>query len=164
MKKYTTYGNCQADSLAKFLNSNKDFSSIYKYEFIGLPWKMTRDQIVQALNNILPYVDLFIYQPYLNFDLEYTTQYITEKILKKDCIRIVFPSVHFSAYHPQTTAFTVDNTLFSGFTVNHDYNLIKKYLSSGADINIDIFINEINKEDYYDEKTCYSMSIKILRR
>ena len=147
IKKYTTYGSCQADTLAQILNSNAEFRSKYEY----IPTKrvklLTEDDIHDLNDNVFSKLDLFIYQPIYNYHPHMSTKYIIENVLKPECIKIVFPFLHFTAYHPQTIAVAgIDE-----FTSYHDINLMKLYVEKNS-INLDNFIETINSSNYYDQE------------
>ena len=149
--KYTIYGSCQADALAYILNSNSYFNSKYEYCTINRAYIMTEDEVEILNQTLFPQLVLFIFQPIINFPTKMTTEYIIHNVLKKDCIKIAFPYLHFSGYHPQTTIAKF-NGPFDGFCPYHDINLIKEYNLTNGNVDIPEFIKRISQTDFYNEK------------
>lgn len=101
---YTIYGNCQADALAQVLNTNIEFSNKYRYVGIKAVHQMTSDDIKYLHKNLFPNLDLFIFLPIINFDKEFTTDYILS-VLNKNTIVIYFQNIYSNIYFPQFKKF-----------------------------------------------------------
>lgn len=125
MKKYTVYGNCQADGLAKTLLEYEDFSSNYEY----IPLKAVQDMQVRDI----PYVeqtmgkcDLIIYQ---HISRNYSiAQLSTTNLLphiSSNTRLISFPSLYFGAYFPHLGTF---NGVKSILNLVHDYVIMYGYV------------------------------------
>lgn len=99
---YTIYGNCQADSLAKILNTNNEFTKIYKYIPVKAVHEINSLEEIKYLNReVFPKLDLFIFIPIINFPEEFTTDYILNKVLNKKTIVIYFQTIYADIYFPQ---------------------------------------------------------------
>lgn len=145
-KKYTVYGSCQADAVAQILNSNSAFKSQYEYVPVNRVQLLTENEINHLNKNILPTIDLFIYQPIHNYHPHILTKYIIDNVLKPDCVKIVFPFLYFTGYHPQDIVIQDVNVP----NLDHDVNLLKLYLK--GPVNISNFIETITQENYYDKE------------
>ena len=81
--------NCQGNPLNYMLN--KYYSNIYhiksytNYEYIRKNLDLPLD---------IKYADVFLYQNYSNNDEKYDLKNLLENILKKECIKFCFPSLH----------------------------------------------------------------------
>jgi hypothetical protein len=166
MKKYTVYGNCQARVLASVLNSSKIFKSQFEYLDVKAVHKMTPKDLECTINEVLPQLDLLIFQPvsekYQNNE-RYSTNYLLQK-LKSDAMSISFPSCYFSGYNPELkrTKLIKEGVNKDEFNY-HDKNLIKYFLSEKiADSEYIIF-----GDDFYSKEfSCQAVeeSIKELEK
>jgi ribosomal protein S18 len=149
MKKFTVYGNCQARVIASVLSSSKVFKSEFEYFDIKAVHLMTPNELEFFIEQILPQLDLFIFQPVsnkCNNDERYSTNYLLSK-LKSDAISISFPSCYFRGYNPEMKRTKlikhgVDQDEFN----YHDQNLIKNFLSE----------NIVSPEDFLSSDCFYS--------
>src|SRR5437588_7337573 len=122
MKKYTVLGSCQAEGLVRLLSTNPSFTSQYQYQPIKAIWQITEDEI-PGVHAMLKTIDLFIYQPIMNYGFLMTTQYITEKDLKPDCLKLIFRYFYFAVYHSQIMSIiTKFGRALTGFCDYHDFN------------------------------------------
>jgi hypothetical protein len=133
MKKFTVYGNCQARVLASVLNSSKIFKGKFEYLDIKAVHLMTPKDLEFTIEEILPQLDLFIFQPVskkCNNDERYSTNYLLQK-LKSDVISVSFPSCYFTGYNPELKRAKLIKSGVNEDEFNyHDQNLIKYFLSS----------------------------------
>jgi len=153
-KKFTIIGNCQSDTLAKFLLSNIFFAA--KYEYICTPYihDMSDDQLNYLYTSTLPIIDLIIIQPisdnYKN-NYKYSTKNILENV-NKDCVKILFPSLYFDFYHPFITYITnIDGNALGKPYDYHDVTIIKGYkngLLNGIDKNTPHMLTYVMNEYY----------------
>lgn len=132
MKKYTVYGNCQARILPSVLNSSKIFKSHFEYVNVKAVHTMTPKDLEYYIDEVLPQLDLFIFQPVsekYNNDVRYSTNYLSSK-LKHNAISISFPSCYFSGYNPEIkhTKLIRDGVNKDEFDY-HDKNIMKYFLS-----------------------------------
>jgi hypothetical protein len=135
LKKFTIIGNCQADALSKFLLSNQTFKNTYEYiDYIPI-FKMTPEELDKLYIDVLPFLDLIIIQPIsenYNNNYKYSTKSILNTV-KKDCIKILFPSLYFDYYHPFNIYITDKNNI--GWKLGdpydyHDKNILKSFVNS----------------------------------
>ncbi len=152
MKKYTVYGSCQAHALGLILDSNPHFRSQYQYHPIQIAHSLTLSEIENLNQTLFPQMDLFIYQPIINYEQPKTTEYITHHILSPNCQKIVFPFLNFNGYHPQTVMVWDDlnKTNISSYLpdcVYHDRNLIKAYLQ--PNFSLTQCLDQINNHYFY---------------
>jgi hypothetical protein len=133
MKKFTVYGNCQARVLASVLSSSKIFKGEFEYLDIKAVHLMTPKDLEFTIEEILPQLDLFIFQPVskkCNNDERYSTNYLLQK-LKSDVISVSFPSCYFTGYNPELKRAKLIKSGVNEDEFNyHDQNLIKYFLSS----------------------------------
>ena len=153
IKKYTAYGSCQADALAQILNSNAEFKSKYEYVPVKRVQLLTETDIHDLNSNIFSNIDLFIYQPIYNYHTHMTTKYIVENVLKPECIKIIFPFLLFTTYHPQTILIPD----ISDFSSEHDINLVRLYINGSINTYnfmeaINNFIQMTDASNYYDKE------------
>lgn len=135
MKKYTVYGNCQARIMPSVLNSSKVFKSMFQYVNVKTVHTITIEELDYYINEVLPQLDLFIFQPVskkYNNNEQYSTDFLLSK-LKPDAISISFPSCYFTGYTPEIkhTKLVRDGINKDEFDY-HDQNLIKYFLSEAS--------------------------------
>jgi hypothetical protein len=135
IKNYTVIGNCQAEPLSKYLNSNDFFSKNYKYIQVKPIYIMEEDELEYFYSNILETLDLIIIQP-ITENYRNNHKYSTKSILensKKDCIKIIFPSLYFDFYHPYLIYINEKNKDGENLTKPFDYhdkNIVKFYVEN----------------------------------
>ena len=102
-KKYTIYGNCQGQALARFLNASDSFNMQYQYIKTKSVQNISSKDLDTFIKEIIPVVDLLIYQPvsttYKN-NPKYSSNYIVEN-LNSQARSLSFPSCYFRGYHPE---------------------------------------------------------------
>ena len=134
LKKFIIIGNCQADALSKFLLSNLIFKNIYDYIDYTPIFKMTLDELEKLYTDILPDIDLIIIQPIsenYNNNYKYSTKSILNSV-KKNCIKILFPSLFFDYYHPFNIYISDSNN--KGWKLDepydyHDKNILSSFIN-----------------------------------
>jgi hypothetical protein len=166
MKHYTVYGSCQAHALGLILNSNEIFKKQYQYHPVKAPWGTPLDEIQEYNRTLFPTLDLFIYQPIINYEEPKTTKYITQNCLKPGCQIIIFPFLYFRGYHPQSVTVwdTTNDKAVSSHHIEclyHDKNLISSYLQ--PNFNLDEFTKKINSFDFYDWNTTFNITMQSLK-
>lgn len=168
---FTIIGNCQAEVLAKFLLSNKEFSDKWNYIEVKAIYLMDEDEINYLYSNILHKLDLVIIQPisdnYKN-NIKYSTLTILNN-LKESCKTILFPSFYFDFYHPFTTYINDDNGNIVNEPIDyHDKTLIKlftvynkKYTNNEI---IERYKNIIESDDFITENMLKNNFEKCMKR
>lgn len=151
MKKMTIIGNCQAETLSKFLFSNNNFNKNYKYIEVKPIYLMNENELNYFYTYILLELDLIIIQP-INEDFNNNIKYSTKTILnntKQDCISILIPSLYFDFYHPYLCYLNGEHGKIQEPIDYHDRTLIKLYLAykelSNEEI-IEKYMNIFNNE------------------
>lgn len=81
--------NCQGSPLQYMLN--KYYSNLYDIKYYT-NYEYIKNNLDLPLD--IKYADVFIYQNYSNNDEKYNLQNLLENVLKKECIKICFPSLH----------------------------------------------------------------------
>jgi len=149
-KKFTIIGNCQSKAILDFLLSNDNFSGQYNYINVDDIYRINEDDINNLYNNILPILDLIIIQP-ISDNYKNNYKYSTKSILstvKKECIKILFPSLYFDMYHPfMCYVYDKDKPswkLDKPFDY-HDKNIIKQFIENKNITDINFFVNEYLK-------------------
>lgn len=129
LKKFTIIGNCQSDTLSKFLLSNPYFSQIYQYIQTPYIHDMNEDQLNFLYSETLPLLDLIIIQP-ISENYKNNYRYSTKSILSHvndRCIKILFPSLYFDFYH-QFITYISSNGVSLGQPFDYqDVSIIKAY-------------------------------------
>lgn len=135
MKKYTTIGNCQSESIIYFLESNNNFKK--EYELIKMPkmiHEINCEEDIKNMYNIIRNIDLIIIQPisinYKNNENLSTLNILNET--REDCKIILFPSLYLDFYFLELTYLSYKGTdiIFNDPPHYHDRNifeLTKKY-------------------------------------
>jgi hypothetical protein len=128
MKNYTVIGNCQAEPLSQFLNTNKNFTNIYKYIPLKAIFIMNEKELDNLYLNTLNTLDLIIIQP-ISDNYRDNYKYSTKSILentKKECIKIIIPSLYFDFYHPYLIYINGKTKPFD----YHDKNILEAYIEN----------------------------------
>ncbi len=137
--KFTIYGNCQANALAKILMSSENFSRLYEYVPLPAVMHIQKDQ----LEEVFPALDLLVYQP-ISSNLKgafFSSEYVCTHQLKNTCSTISIPSCYFQGYYPELTYMRMkDNPLKTSpcFTVKQktiqveytDLTVLSSYLQN----------------------------------
>jgi len=128
MKKYTIYGNCQANALAKTLNTCSIF--LEKYQYCSIP-AVHEIKDIKEIHKIVSKVDLFIFIPVQESykGKEYSTNYICS-LLKPDCIKIAFPCCYFPIYTREIKYALHDGKLLNNPHELHDEMLFEYFLKN----------------------------------
>lgn len=83
------FANCQGGSLGVMLN--KYYSNLYDIKYYQ-NYEYIKNNLDLPLD--IKDADIFLYQNYSNNDKKYDLKNILENVLKKECIKICFPSLH----------------------------------------------------------------------
>jgi hypothetical protein len=135
MKKYITFGNCQADILHKHLSTNTFFASIYEQIPVKPVYKLTQDEVDEIYETILPTLGLIFIQP-INETYRDMPKLSTKNVLEKvpvSCVCVLIPVLYCSYDNP-----FVRNVFHESFENNvlrvpcdyHDVNLMKLWLNN----------------------------------
>ena len=140
---FTSYGNCQADAIAKMLLDNKTFSDMYDYIKITEVHRLNNTDLDKIYN-----VDLFIFIPCGESWGEKSTSSIISK-LKLSCITIGYSGCFFRAYHPQITYIHLENSgkHLESPSPYHDINSISEHLNNTKILYTENLINSIVTKD-----------------
>lgn len=142
---YTVYGNCQASVLAFILN-NTQFTQMYKYIEIKPVHEMTLKEIQYLNKNVFPYLNLFIFLPIINFEKDFTTNYILEHVLNKNTIVIYFQTIYFTTYFPQIKK--IKNYSNIEIPIDyHDINLLNNFTQGMNNFDYDLYTDEYLKNN-----------------
>jgi hypothetical protein len=149
-KNFTVIGNCQSDSLVKFLECNTNFINKFKYIFVKNIHLMNEKDLDDMYSNILPLLDLVIIQP-ISENYKNNYKYSTKSILSNinsSCISILIPSLYFDFYYPFLTYIYDQNN--QGWKLGtpydyHDKNIIKLYIDNKDNIDIKLLLEKYNE-------------------
>lgn len=83
------FANCQGGSLGFMLN--KYYSNLYDIKYYQ-NYEYIKNNLDLPLD--IKDADIFLYQNYSNNDEKYDLKNLLENVLKKECIKICFPSLH----------------------------------------------------------------------
>jgi hypothetical protein len=158
-QKILIWANCQGNALKfmlnKYCNNMYEIYCYKNYEFIR-----NNKSLPEEFKN----TDIFIYQNYSNSEGEYSLKYIINDVLKKDCCKICFPTLHscellfcYDMDEPQNNKTITSECPFGKFYFGIEpiQKLIKNNESIENIIKIskeDNFI-DITTIEYYKEKT-----------
>jgi hypothetical protein len=161
-KKILIWANCQGNSITYMFN--KYYSNLFTVEHL-LNYEFIRN------NSVIPdkvkNADIFLYQKYSNMpNSDYDINNLINNYLKKDCIKICFPTLHSSPIlfcyetNESNNDKTIDNVnpfgkFFFGISVITD--LLKKYDYKNCDENsknniIDEIYNISQRYDFISEE------------
>jgi hypothetical protein len=133
-KNLVILANCQGRPLEYMLNK-------YYSKFYDIKYYSNFEYIKNNLDfpSDLKNADIFLYQNYSNDSEKYNLKIITENILKKDCIKISFPTLHSC------------NLIFCYNTdksPNNNQTITEKKPFGDFFFGISVIIDEINKYNY----------------
>lgn len=100
MKKYCILGNCQANALASTLQVCKTFKSTYQFQRVTPIHRISHKEHQKFLTELLPEVDLFIYQPISESFRGggFGFNAVFER-LPPSAVVVSYPSIQFYGYH-----------------------------------------------------------------
>jgi len=160
-KIFTVYGNCQAPAVAEVLQSSDEFKKKYKYIKIKPVQELTHNDIKELSENILPKLDLLIYQP-VSKNYKGSDIFSSESIIKRiprNSIRISFQSLYFNGYYPELMTLKDENNknISINFYKNgkhlnflvHDINILKFFLEKKAE---KIIKKTLRDDNFYSAK------------
>ena len=81
--------NCQGGAIGFMLN--KYYSNLYDIKYYQ-NYEYIKNNLDLPLD--IKYADIFLYQNYSNNDEKYDLKNLLENVLKKECVKICFPSLH----------------------------------------------------------------------
>ncbi|MBR8829281.1 MAG: hypothetical protein DSM107014_15520 [Gomphosphaeria aponina SAG 52.96 = DSM 107014] len=126
--KYSVYGNCQANALARSLNLIPEFRKRYNWIPCKAVQNINKNEITSILD-IISSLDLIIYQ---NVSENYyrMPELSTNKILgflPNMAVKISIPSFYFNGYFPHLDSLL---NLQSITNLVHDYNVLGGYVQN----------------------------------
>jgi hypothetical protein len=150
-KKFTSFGNCQAQPIAQLLLQNEKFSEQFEYIPFPKPVFMLTESDFDAVAELVSSVDLFVQQSVGEaFGKMYSTENLNT-LTKPTCQNISFPSIYFTGYSPEISYLRIVGGNINEFSDYHDVNLLNLFLSEpGRDIEqcIELYRNN----DYYSQQ------------
>ena len=126
LKKYSVFGNCQANPIGTILQSDQSFKQEFEFVPFSKPAFALRAEDIEATMEHLSNLDVLI------------TQNVSEKFgvfssrnlianLKPGARVIRIPNVYFSGYTPEVTYFRAAEPHVTKFCDYHDANFLKFY-------------------------------------
>ncbi len=147
MKYLIIFANCQGGTLLSMLNEHEAFKK--EYSCIPIPFVQnikSKEQIKLLLDSVKK-ADIFIYQ-YVNspnMPNETNTHYLLN-LLKKDTIKISFPSLYFNGYFPHLDSM---DKITGPLRLVHDYIIAYCYTKGFTEKET---LRLINEKDLYSKK------------
>lgn len=146
-KRFSAYGNCQAQALAKTLLESEKFSESFEYLPIDSVHTLHAGEY-SKLVDIFQQLDLLLYQPVS--EQYHIPQLSTSNLLAylpQHCRSISFPSLYFNGYFPHLDTL---KGITSILNLVHDYNIIYAFVL-GLDEAQTVELISSNK--FYDQVT-----------
>lgn len=105
IKKFSIYGSCQAPALAKILMTCESFANEWELIEIEPCFSIDESVLRSHLENNLPYLDMFIFQPVSETHRGelFSSKFLRDQ-LPDDTIKISFPYLHWEGYYPLSNA------------------------------------------------------------
>lgn len=153
LKKVVIYANCQSAAIGKMLNENEIFSHNYEWCIIPPVQNIKSKKQIEYLIKIVRDTDVFIYQHVNNkhFPNETKTEYLLT-LLKKNAIKISFPSLYFNGYFPHLGTMKGKT---GPLNLVHDYNIVYCFIK---DLSVVQIQELINKSDFYPKEISIKLS------
>lgn len=155
MLKVALIGNCQMDIVSKMLLTSQTFNSKYIISYNHAIHKITNEEMINFINNILPELSLLIYQPitdtYRSKEGNFSLNYIKSK-LHINCKLIVIPNSYFTGYFPEMVYIKDrENKNISKYGIDyHDKNIINRFVKNPDDKNnCEVLLRQYNSLNYY---------------
>ncbi len=127
-KKYSVYGNCQADPLGNILQTNSEFSD--NWEFVQFPkpsFALRADDWVE-IENLMSTLDLFITQNVGESHGIFASENLV-KHMKPETRVIRIPNAYFSGYMPEVVYFRAGEPHVTKFCDYHDENFLALFMA-----------------------------------
>lgn len=127
-KKYSVYGNCQADPLGNILQTNSEFSE--NWEFVQFPkpsFALRADDWVE-IENLMGTLDLFITQNVGESHGIFASDNLA-KHMKPEARVIRIPNAYFSGYMPEVVYFRAGEPHVTKFCDYHDENFLALFMA-----------------------------------
>jgi hypothetical protein len=170
--KFTIIGNCQVDSISKYLLSSSDFSSEFEYFRVPPIHTINVDE-QKAILNELKTCELIILQPVVDFHrFPYLSSEVIEKEALSSCKIIRIPSAYYNGYFPFYDSldgvvgtiggvhdFQVINCFLKGLTSNETINI----LENGREIPFNKIQNQhlMSIQNLHRRELDYNLDVKI---
>ncbi|WP_166372405.1 WcbI family polysaccharide biosynthesis putative acetyltransferase [Psychromonas sp. SA13A] len=138
--KFTIIGNCQIDSILKFLMLSPKFSSAYEYIRVP-PVHTIPTNIQDTYLDKIKSLDLVIQQPIVDVKrFPYLTNSVINKTLSESCKIINIPSAYYSGYFPTYESLDGVTGAIGGI---HNYQLIDCFLKGVSESGAVEIINNL---------------------
>ena len=127
-KKYSVYGNCQADPLGNILQTNSEFSD--NWEFVQFPkpsFALRADDWVE-IEKLMSTLDLFITQNVGESHGIFASDNLA-KHMKPEARVIRVPNAYFSGYMPEVVYFRAGEPHVTKFCDYHDENFLALFMA-----------------------------------
>lgn len=156
--KFSFYGNCQLDNICNQLNASDDFRNLYEYVPVKAVYLLEKDDL-KSIKEAFSKVDVLIYQG-VGTNFKNGPEFASDNILtflKKDCKKILIPSLFFNAYFPDFHEIVVNDygvlttPLMGSF---HDLNIVYAYIKK---LKCSDFAKIYSNENYYDKIYCHKL-------
>ena len=156
-------GNCQMEAITKIIGSSFNFGKLYTIEYTNIIHKITKDEMLHFINNILTTLKLLIYHPITdNYRINdgcrdgisiFSLNNI-RKFLPKTCKLVVVPNAYFTGYFPKMFYLkTSDGENVSKYGIDyHDKNILEfYYLENNNNDNVNRLVNNYYDINYYNQ-------------
>jgi hypothetical protein len=157
-KKYSFYGNCQLDNICNQLNESNQFKQYYEYVPVKAVYLLDKNDL-KGIENAFSDIDILFYQG-VGSNFKNGPEFASDNVLtflKKDCKKILIPSLFFNAYFPDFHEVAVEEygvittQLMGSF---HDTNILGAYVNN---MSVNSFFKLYTDENYYDRKYCLDL-------
>ncbi|MEG3766279.1 WcbI family polysaccharide biosynthesis putative acetyltransferase [Alteromonas sp. 14N.309.X.WAT.G.H12] len=129
LKKFSVFGNCQADPLGLILQSNENFKKEYEFIRFAKPAFALRAEDIDQTMALLSEIDVLITQNVSEKFGVFSTRNLIAN-LKPGARVIRIPNVYFSGYTPEISYFRAAGAQVTSFCDYHDVNFLKFYFEN----------------------------------
>ena len=126
-KKYSVYGNCQADPLGNILRTNDEFAAQWEFVQFPKPAFALRADDWPNIEKLMGEIDLFITQNVGESHGIFSSENLAKQMKpNSDIIRI--PNAYFSGYMPEVVYFRAGEPHVTKFCDYHDENFLAYFM------------------------------------
>ncbi|GEA12740.1 hypothetical protein KUL49_31150 [Alteromonas sp. KUL49] len=135
-KKYSVYGNCQADPLGNILRTNPDFNEQWEFVQFPKPSFELRKNDLPEIEKLVGQLDLFVTQNVGDSHGVFASDNLA-KLLKPSSTVIRIPNAYFSGYMPEVVYFRDGEPHVTKFCDYHDEKFLSFFMEDP--------VNAVNK-------------------
>jgi hypothetical protein len=146
-KKFSVYGNCQADPLGSILRTNSEFNEQWEFVQFPKPSFALRPNDWEQIEKLMSELDLFITQNVGDSHGIFASDNLIKQ-MKPDADVLRIPNAYFSGYMPEVVYFRAGEPHVTKFCDYHDENFLALFMKDPVHA-VESAVRAAQSEDTY---------------